>query len=156
MPGITVAEECKVVNLIGAVDINGNGANSDAFSMENYAHATVICSMGAESLPSAITVKENTSAAGAGATYIGFDYYAEETTLGDTLGDRTTATTAGITGTTGANIFYVIELDADELSDGYPWVTVHFADSSGAKVMSCVGVLSGSRYAQAVPPTAIA
>ena len=57
---------------------------------------------------------------------------------------------------TGDGIFYVIEIDASQLSDGFPNLRVALTDP-GAATFGYVGVfLSGSRYAEEQSATAIA
>ena len=50
----------------------------------------------------------------------------------------------------------MIELSAEELSDGYPWVTVHMSDPGAATFASINVVLSGGRYQEVEGATAIA
>jgi hypothetical protein len=138
------------------VDIDAGAQTSDAFKMTNYSHATIIVSLGVVGAATTITVKENSAADGTGATAIGFSYYAETSAAGDTLGARTTVGASGVaTGTTNG-VFYIIELAAEELSDGYEWVTVHLTDPGAATFGSIGIILSGARYAEVESPTAIA
>ena len=155
MKGITVAEECHVVNIIPPIDINGAGATSDYFSTANYQHARIILTLGVTGAATTFTVEESDDSSGSNTTAIAFDYYAETTAAGDTLGARTAATTSGIAASTNDSITYVIEIDASELTDGYPYLVLKLSDPSAATLASAVAVLSGARYAQAVTPTAI-
>ena len=141
---------------VAPVDIDAGAQTSDAFKMTNYSHATIIISLGVTGAASTVTVKENTDASGTGATAIAFSYYGEATAGGDTLGARTSATSSGFATATTDGIFYVIELDATELSDGSEWVTVHLSDPGAATFASIGVVLSGARYAEVEAPTAIA
>lgn len=154
MAGINIAEECHVVNATPPIDINGAAATSDYWSMENYAHASIICTFGVTGAASAITVEESDDLSGSNTTAITFDFYAEETAAGDTLTRGTAA--ASITTSTNNSITYVIEVDAAELTDGYPCMCVKAADPSAATLYSAVVILSGPRYADATTPTAIA
>ena len=103
---------------VAPVDIDAGAQTSDAFSMENWSHATIIIALGVTGAASTVTVKENTAADGSGATAIAFNYYGEATAAGDTLGARTSASASGFATATTDGIFYVIELSAEELSDG--------------------------------------
>ena len=138
------------------VDIDAGAQTSDAFSMANYSHATIIISLGVTGAASTVTVKENTAADGSGATAIAFSYYAEETAAGDTTGARTAATSSGFATSTNDGVYYIIELNAEDLSDGSPWVTVHMSDPGSATFGSIGIILSGARYAEVEAPTAIA
>lgn len=141
---------------VAPVDIDAGAQTSDAFSMANYSHASIIIALGVTGAASTVTVKENTAADGSGATAIAFNYYGEATAAGDTTGARTAATSSGFATATTDGIFYIIELDATELSDGSEWVTVHMSDPGAATFGSIIVVLSGARYAEVEAPTAIA
>ena len=141
---------------VAPVDIDAGAQTSDAFSMENWSHATIIIALGVTGAASTVTVKENTAADGSGATAIAFNYYGEATAAGDTLGASTSASASGFAPATTEGIFYVIELSAEELSDGYPWVTVHMSDPGAATFASINVVLSGGRYQEVEGATAIA
>ena len=141
---------------VAPVDIDAGAQTSDAFKMANYSHATIIIALGVTGAASTVTVKENTAADGSGATAIAFSYYGEATAGGDTTGARTAATSSGFATATTDGIFYIIELDATELSDGSEWVTVHMSDPGAATFGAIVVVLSGARYAEVEAPTAIA
>ena len=141
---------------VAPVDIDAGAQTSDAFKMTNYSHATIIIALGVTGAASTVTVKENQDASGTGATAIAFSYYGEATAAGDTLGARTSATSSGFATSTNDGVFYVIEFDAAELSDGYEWITVHMSDPGAATFASIGVVLSGARYAEVESPTAIA
>ena len=141
---------------VAPVDIDAGAQTSDAFSMANYSHASIIIALGVTGAASTVTVKENTAADGSGATAIAFSYYGEPTAGGDTTSARTAATSSGFATGTADGIFYIIELDSDELSDGSEWVTVHMSDPGAATFGAIIVVLSGARYAEVEAPTAIA
>lgn len=153
------SEEGHIVNALAPVDING-GANSDVWSMANHSHATIIVSLGVTASGSEIpiTLEECDDFTPSNSTAIGFSYYSETTAGGDTLGARQTATTAGFT--TSADepdgTFYVIEVDAQELSDGYENLRVVCADPGASVIGGITVILSGSRYAREQSATAIA
>lgn len=157
---MNIAEQCHVVNLIPPVDIDTGGglAASEIFSMENYAHATIIVNVStADADAGNITVEECDDFTPTNDTAIDFYYYAETTALGDTLGARTKAVAAtGIDVSANDNCLYVIELDASELSEGYPCVVVKWSNPGGSTIASAVAILSGSRYAGDQSATAIA
>lgn len=155
MQGFVIAEAGHVVNVLPPIDING-GAVGDRFSMSHYAHASIIVQIGvSESAFTAIIVKECTAASGGTATAIAFEYYSETTASGDTLGARTSATSSGVTPSANDNIFYVIELDARELSDGSEWVELSLTNGSTPCIASAVAILSGSRHASVQSPTVL-
>jgi hypothetical protein len=156
--GITIAEELHVVNILPPIDVDtASGADMDVFSMENYAHATIIIQTGVtNATPGTITVKECDDFTPSNSTAIAFAYYEETTAAGDTLGARTAATTSGFALSANDNCTYVIEIDAAELSDGYPCIQVSWSNPGGSTIGSAVAILSGPRYAGDQSDTAIA
>ena len=154
MKGIVIAEECHVVNALPPVDVGGAAKTSDYFSMENYAHATIIITMGVVGNDTLITVEESDDNAGSTTTAIAFARYEEKTAAGDTLSTRTATTASGFQTGTNNSTTFVIEIDAAELTDGYPYLVVK-TDNAAAALISVVAILSGSRYAQEQTPTAI-
>lgn len=155
MKGITLAEQGHVVNILPPVDVNGAAWASDYFSLKNAAHATIILTLGVTGAASTVTLYESDDNAGTAETAIAFDYYAETTAAGDTLGTRTAATTSGFATSTNDSITYVIEVDAAELSDGYPYLCLKGTDPAVATLVSAVAVLSGVRYQEETTGTAI-
>ena len=156
MKGFNIAEMGHVVNLIPPVYITG-GVTGDRFSMENYAHASIIIQVGVSAAAwTAIILRECDAATGGTATDIAFNVYKEETALGDTLGALVEAAAAGVTPSANNSIFYVIELDASELADGFQWVELALTNGSNSVIASAVAVLSGSRYGNSESQTAIA
>ncbi|MFH1604635.1 MAG: hypothetical protein ABIH03_12085 [Pseudomonadota bacterium] len=152
---INIAEECHVVNLIPPIDINGAGASSEVFNMKNHAHASIIVQLGVTGAATTLTVEECDNITPTTDTPIVFNYYAEATAAGDTLGAKTAATVAGIALGTGDSIMYVVELDASQLTADYPYVQIELSDPSAATLASAVAILSGSRYAVESSATAI-
>lgn len=153
--GVLIPEEGHVVNILPPVDINGSAQTSDYFCLKNYQHVDIILTLGVTGAASTVTVEESDDASGSNTTAIAFSYYAETTAAGDTLGDRTAATTAGFATSTNDSVTYVISIDASQLTDGYPYLVLKMSDPSAATLASAVAVLSGARYQQENTPTAI-
>jgi hypothetical protein len=129
---------------------------TDVFNLKQYGHITFILFEGAGGTGTVkIEVEECTTAAGANNTAIAFRYRLMATT--DTWGALTASAKTGYTTVAGANKAVAIEIDASELSDGYNFVRLQLTevvdDPCDAAV---IAILSEPRYAQAVPPTAIA
>jgi len=64
------------------------------------------------------------------------------------------ATTAGITTGTATGVMVILEVDASELTDGYPYLAVHLSELGGTGYVSCQVVLSGG-VEQSTTATAI-
>lgn len=155
MKGITISEMAHVVNILPPQSIT-DAVTSDVFSLKDYAHASIVVTAGATNADAGnITVEECDNVTPSNDTAIAFDYYAEETAAGDTLGARTAATTAGIDVSANDNITYIIEIDASQLTDGFPCLELKWSAPGGATLVSAVAVLTGARYAGAETPTAI-
>ena len=148
------AQEGHVINALAPVDING-GANSDIFSMKDCSHVSIIIQLGVTGAASTITVEECDDVTPSNSTAIAFDYYAETTASGDTLGAKTAATTAGFATSTNDSVFYVIEIDSEQLTEGYPYLRVVCSDPGASTFVSIAAVLSGFAYQQSENRTQI-
>ena len=153
MKGFTVAEQGHVVSMVSPVDVTV-ATSSEVISMENWSHVTFICMKGAGS-SATIQLEECTSFAGAGAATRIFSYALESTAAGDTLAAITAATTAGVALTTASGVLLVIEVDADELRDGYPYLRLKCADPGTSSIQAWVAILSGGRFQEDVTASAI-
>jgi hypothetical protein len=156
MKGFVLAEEAHVVNILPAVDITG-GKVCQAFSMKHYQHASILINVGVSAAAwTAVIVSAGLSQAPigttiAGAVAIAFNYY-EQVTGGsnnDVLSARKSVAATGITSPSANDgIFYVIELDANELPDGLPFVQLSLTNGSNSVIASATAVLTGARYAE--------
>lgn len=156
MQGLFLAQLAHIVNVLPPVDITG-GVAGDRFKMSNHGHATIIVQVGVSAAPFTKIILREADAAEAGNTNdIPFTLYAEETSAGDTLGPKEAIAAAGRDPSANDNIFYVIELDGRELSDGFPWVELALTNGTNSAIVSAVAILSGSRYAADQSDTAIA
>ena len=152
MKGIVLSELGKVVAGVAPVDIGGVAKTSDYWSMENYSHVSIIVYMGAVTNSATIILYESDDADGTHKTAIAFNYY--QVTAGVTGARTANLATGLVTGTTAGSL-WVIEVDASELSEGYPFMTM-VTSTAAANILTIIPVLSGARYAQAVPPNALA
>lgn len=163
MKGFVVAEQGHVVNILPPVDITG-GAKAQAFSMANYQHATIVVQIGVSSAAfTKIFVKYGSATAAvgadvAGSTAMAFNIYVQETAGADkdTLGARTLVAATGQTPAATDGIMYVIELDASELPDGFPYVQLVMTNGTNSVIASAIAILSGSRFAETQSPTVTA
>jgi hypothetical protein len=152
-----IVEDGAIVTLYTPVDIDTLAAAKSPVivSMRNFAHATIIYSIG--QLPrvaGVVTIESCSNFVPTTATAIMFRYYRYETsqklTGGDIPGALTWTTTAAaglIPVATAAECMYVIELDAEELLAGHVGFRMCIADPAAASVGSAIAILSGARYA---------
>ena len=153
---INVAEQLHIVNIMPPIDITG-GVDADVFSMANYKHATIILAIGVSAAAfTKILVNEVDNFAGDNPVAIPYALYKEETALGDTLSAKEAVLAAGKTPAAADGIFYVIEIDADELSDGKGFIELSLTNGVNAVLASAVAILSGARYGGDQSATAIA
>lgn len=166
MNGFSIAEEGHVVNILPPVDITG-GKTCQAFSMANYEHATIIIQVGVSAAAwtkTILSIGTATAAVGAtvaGATAIPFYQYTQEAAgaNNDVLSARTAVAAAGYTPSANDGIFYVIEIDAEELeasgvllgADAY--LQLSFTNGANSVILSAVAVLSGARFSSVSSPT---
>jgi len=156
MGKFNVAEAGHVVNVIPPIDISA-GVDGDRFSLSEYSHASIIVQIGVSGAAfTKIIVYKCSAATGGTATAIAHYIYKCETDASDVLGVRTAVTTAGTTPSANNNIFYVIELEDTELSDGYEWVQGSLTNGVNSVIASCVAILSGPRYAREASATQLA
>ena len=152
--GFVVAEQAHVVSIFYPINITA-AATCDVFSMENWSHASIIITAGAGSATT-VTVSEADDFTPSNEATKVFNYAVEATAAGDVLDAAlAAAATTGVSTGTATGSIMVIEIDADELADGYPCVIVRFTDPGAGKVVSAVAVLSGGRYQEDITATAI-
>lgn len=161
--GFYIPQDGHIVGILPPVDITG-GTTSQAFSMANYAHASILLQIGVSAAaPGLVTIQAGTAtaavgAAVAGATTIPFSVFKQETAgaANDVLGARVAAPATGFQPSAADGIFYCMEIDADDLPAGKPWVQIALANTSNS-VLACLDViLSGARYAGDQSATATA
>lgn len=141
-----IAEYDHVVNILPP-QAQTTAVTSDVFSMKDASHVTIIVQAGSTDADAGnITVLECDDFTPSNSTAIAFKYAAEETDSGDTPDALTWATTAGIDVSANDNIFYIIEIDADELTEGYNNLQLAWSIPGGSQVVSAVAVLSGLCY----------
>ena len=125
--------------------------------MKNWAHASIICGFGVGS-STTITLGECVGFGGTSRTAISFRYAQEAAGGGDVLDAALVwASSISIVGSVAAlGGFAVIEIDADELSDGFQYVQVNLTDPGASKLAAMYAVLSGGRYQEDITATVIA
>jgi hypothetical protein len=161
--GFYIAEDAHVVNVLPPVDITG-GTTSQAVKMANHGHVTFLLQIGASAAaPGAVTVQAGTATAAVGAAVAGaaaltFKVYKQETAgaANDVLGAKVSAPVGGFTPAATDGIFYVIEVDADDLPSGKPYVQLALANTTNSVIASAIAVLTGGRYQHASSETVTA
>ena len=177
MNGFNVSEAGHVVQVIVPASFSG-GVIGQAFSMAKYKHASIIIAIGAQAAQATeillyaatATAAEGTGAANA--TAIPFNLYKMETTNSDVLGSINNIASTGYQPSATANIFYVIEIDANELEAAntintedtvlgdslgvFNYLQLKTTNGANADFVCAIAVLSGARYENVGSATAIA
>lgn len=153
--------------LIPVADAFTGGTSTEAINLRDYARAGCIIQTGAiedAGISNLITVEACTSAAGAGATAMAFRRRTclYSTTV-DTWGALTDVTASGYNFAVNnavANACWYVEVTAAEVEAALPgatFVRVTIAETANKTITaSGLWILSGPRYPQGVPATAIA
>lgn len=157
MSRMVLAEQGHPINILSPQDVAA-GVSSRVFSMRNASHVSIFVTAGATDADAGnITIEECDDFVPTNDTAIDFYYYAETTDAGDTLGARTLAAAAtGIDVSANNNITYVIEIDAEQLSEGYPNLILKWSACGGATYGSAVAILTGYAFQGKDQPTEIA
>ena len=156
--GFYAAQEGHVVPLIYPVDTTG-GKLGAAVSMKLWNHASIILMIGVSAAaPTKIIVNACTDASGDNAVAIPFDLFAGETAGLDTLGTRIPVPASGYVPSGNDGIFYVIELDAEQLLNvgaGYAYFQLDVVNGANSVIGAAVAILSHGRYAEDLAPSVL-
>lgn len=149
--GFYTAQEGHVVNLIPPVSLSAT-TTSRKFSMANWRHATIVIQLGVTGTTPTITLNASDNGSPETLTAIPFNLHKCETAYdaaagADVLGARIAQAAAGFQPAGTDNIFEVIELDADTLPQGSPYVEVVLTSPTTC-LTSVAVILSGGRFAQ--------
>ena len=154
--GFHLPSDGHLVQIVAPVDLNGGVVNSDVFSMAKHSHVDIKIGLGVTGAATTVTVEECDDFVPTATTAIAYAVYKEETAGGDTLGARVAATSAGFATSANDGIFYVISIDASQLTDGRPNLRIVFSDPAAATLANADAILSGSRFAGDQNATVIA
>ncbi|WP_455387487.1 hypothetical protein [Petrachloros mirabilis] len=150
-------EEHKIVMILEAED-HAAGVDGDSVNMENYGHVTFIILFG-ELTGNAVLTINSGATDGTKTTAETFNYRATAADLkaaaGDTLGTEATSAALTLTAATYEDRMVVVEMDADEFTDGQPFVTPALSADASELFASITAILSQPRFAKQTPPTAI-
>ncbi len=162
MSNMRLIENAKIV--VGAVPIDTTGAavTGDYVCMKGYTHLTIVIMQGAWAGGTpAVTLKQATDVSNSlsDEKALGFTKYFVGTALTDDnlAAVAVVSDTYSLTAT--ANLFNVIEVNASSLDvdNGFDCVRLGIATpGSNADLIAVLYILTGARYPQADPPSAIA
>lgn len=143
------------IPVLSPQDEGTSSDETDVVGLQEYNHVTFLVHTGTLAGTCDMTVEECTANDGSDASAIGFNYREMETV--DTWGDLTSVDSGGLTiAADDDDQVFAIEIDADELSDGYPYVRVALgAPSTGSNYYSVMALMSEPRYMKDVPVSAV-
>jgi hypothetical protein len=157
--GVQVASVSKQKFLWAAEPKNYTGAavTKKYVSLKNYTRLTILIQTGAWAAgTAAVTLAQATAVAGTGTKALAFTkQYNDEATSGTLVETAVTSNTFNLTT---ANKLYVIEVDVESLdvNNAFDCVSVDIASpGANADFYGVQYVLSGARYQQSTPPTAL-
>ena len=152
-----LVENMKIIRAADPKDYTGAAFAGYWVSMKNYSHLTILITTGAWAAgTAAVTVEEATHIAGTANVALPFSWQWNDVAATGTL--VKTAVTANTFNLAVASKLYIIEIDATELTTSLhkDCVTVKVATPGVNADLYCIDyILSGARYAQDTPPTAI-
>lgn len=156
MPRLSVQEQ-KFLSAADPKNYTGAAMSDKYVSLKNYKRLTILIQTGAwAGGTAAVTLKQATAVAGTAAKALSFaTQYNDEATSGTLVATTVTSDTFNI-GT--ASKLYVIEVDAEKLdvAGGFDCVTAAVASpGANADLYSVSYILSGARYRESTPPTAL-
>jgi hypothetical protein len=153
--GFNAAEEGHVMMILPPIDKGGTSTyNSLYINMEGYQRCQIYLGIGVSAGTGTAILYESDDGSGSSVAAIACHVYKEETGSGDTLGERTAMASTGLTIANTSNIFYVIDITADELSEGYPYLNLRLTALDSTTITCGFAVLSGARYGTDQSPTA--
>lgn len=157
--GIALGQEGHIINILPPTAAIAGSPYSDWFHLKEAAHATIVITTGAMTSATTFTLYESTSTAGSSATVLGatagLNYKTALTTLSDIYTAPASFTTSGLTsGLTVGQRSFVIEVDSQDLTDGYPYLAVRFTSTATLSIQA-IAILTGLRYASDINESAI-
>lgn len=142
-----LSQEAHAINLIQPQGSSGATINSDVFSMKDASHATIYLQTGAVGGDYTFTVAACSNFTPSAEVAIAYKLAYEDTTDGDVLGALTAVAATGTTVANTAGQLHVIEIDAEDLPEGYPDVYLKLAGLNNTTYVSAIAILTGLAYA---------
>lgn len=143
---MVLSQQAHAINLIQPQGSGAATINSEVFSMKDASHATIYLQTGAVGGDYTFTVVAGTNFTPSAEEAIPYRLAYEETTDGDTLGALTAVAATGTTVANTAGQLHVIEIDAEDLPEGYPNLQLKLAGLNNTTYVSAVAILTGLSY----------
>ena len=162
------AQEAKVVNILPPKDISAAAHSVAYVDVSNYQKATFFVQLGAVGATGSsknISFKQAANTSGSSSANLPIvNHWNNITAIGsasvanDTYAKKAAVASSGntlaLTAST-SNVMHIFEFDTDELTDGKNAIGIGVATTSAATLCGVTAILSGARYAKALPPSAL-
>ena len=157
--GTSLGQEGHIINILPPTTaFSIDGLYSDIFHMKEAAHASIIITTGTMTSSTTFTLYESATSGGTSTTVLGttagINYKAVATAASDTFTAPAAFTVAGLTTGSTNDLTWVIEVDSQDLTDGYPYMRLQFTSTAACQV-SAIAVLTGLRYSEDINLSAI-
>jgi len=146
MARINIAEQGHPIPIIYPQGSAGATIDSDVFSMKDAQHVTILLEVGVQAGAFDVDLVACDNFTPSTTSAIGFKCYKEETGDGDTLGSKVDVASTGFSTAATSNIFYVIEVDEEELPEGYPNLQLKLSALDNTTYVAAWAILSGLAY----------
>ena len=141
-----LSQESHIVSMIFPVGSATATIDGNVVSMKDASHATIILTIGVQGGAASFTVVECDDFVPNNEAAIAYRLAKEETTIGDTLGALTAVASTGSVTAATDSITYVIEVDSEDLSEGYNNIQLKLAALDNTTYVSAVCILTGLCY----------
>lgn len=159
MSNMRFTQNSKYVPMSVPIDTTGAAVTGDYVSMKGYTHLTIFIQQGAWAGGTpAVTLKQATDVAGTSEKALSFTKYWTGVALTADLLTEVAVVSDTFNLTAVANTFTVLEVDVSSLDIDNSFDCVRLAIASpgaNADLIATHGILTGTRYPQASPPSAI-
>lgn len=156
MSRMVLACESHIVNIIPPFGSAAATKDSDVFSMKDASHCSIILQVGVQAGAFDVDLVACDDFTPSNTSAIGYRLASEEAAAGDTLSALAdTANTGHATAAT-SNIMYVLEIDAEDMPEGYPNLQLKLSGLDNTTYVSAIAILTGLSYQGSANRTQIA
>ena len=157
-------ERMKIIGLLEPADNQAGALDSESINMGLLQSVALIFQHGAITGDNAAIILYSGASSGTKTTAMIFKYRLADAVFkaanNDLFGDATAISTAAtglvMAATTYKNKVLVIEVDAQDMADGEPWLTIDYDDGSASVLLSNCIAIGVPRYQSNDAPTVVA
>lgn len=144
---VYVPQDCHVAQLIPPASYSST-QTSVKLSLGKWRHASILLLMGSAGTPPVVTLLSSDDGSPENTTALAFNLHKQENGYnaanGDVYGARVATAAAGFTPVSTNNILYSIEIDANQLPAGQPYIKLVLTSPTSC-LLAAVAVLSAGR-----------